>query len=105
MDQILKKVKLLKIPIQKDLTTLSTLDNQIGDGLVNYFEGIGLGWCNGDQESQLEKNKLHLKNSLCFVFRHWRKLFNAEHPLVPAGEYASLDGEGLLTAVKQVQHS
>ena len=66
------------------------MDHQIGDKLISLFELNQLGYCNGDQKTQLQQNKGHLQNILCFIQKNWQKLFRANFPQLPDGNYLSM---------------
>ena len=72
---------------EKDIDKEPEVDEQILANVYEVFKEIELGYCSNDQKEIMQTNAGHLKNTLCFVQKHWKVLFRSEYPHIPTEEF------------------
>ena len=73
----------------QDIDKKAHIDEQILHYLYDYIQGIGLGYRDQKQRSQLSANVQKIKNTLCCVQKYWKVLLRAEFPSIPDNEFSS----------------
>ena len=80
MENARVRIQFLEIPsLEED----SNLQQQILHQLCTFFQVKKVGYTNDQQKELLNKNLHITASTLCFVHKHWNKLFRKEFPLFP----------------------
>ena len=66
-----------------DLEKETDIQKQLTATLYSTWKEYGLGYCNGNQEAQLRTNTAKIRDTLCFVQKHWGVLLRADFPTIP----------------------
>mmetsp|Transcript_516 Transcript_516/g.1047 ORF Transcript_516/g.1047 Transcript_516/m.1047 type:complete len:309 (-) Transcript_516:517-1443(-) len=68
-----------------DIDSTQEIDQQILERIYTYYEEISLGYKDPGQKAKLISNGNTIRNTLCFVQKHWKTLLRVEFPNIPDG--------------------
>ena len=81
MGRVATDMRYLKSTV--DLNMEADIQKQLISSLYTTLREHGLGYCDGNQEGQLRVNAARIRDTLCFVQKHWRVLLRADFPKIP----------------------
>ena len=76
-------VKMRYLTSTVDLEKETDIQKQLTATLYALWKEHGLGYCNGNQEGQLRTNSAKIRDTLCFIQKHWGVLLRADFPTIP----------------------
>jgi len=82
-----------------DLDKERDIADEVADAICAVFSDINLGYVTSDQLALLKRNHNTIKNSLCFIRKHWYTLIRASFPHIPVEEEIQCSKSKLLIAL------
>ena len=96
MKEVQLDLRYLKMK-EEDIDKEPEVDEHILANVYGLFEEIEVGYCSNDQKKKLLTNAENLKNTLCFVQKHWKVLLRTDYPHIPTDDFKSSKLLNLLT--------
>lgn len=72
---------------EMDIDKEREINEQVLAKVYEVFKEVELGYHSNDQKEMLLTNAEKLKNTLCFVQKHWKVLLHAAYPHIPTEDF------------------